>query len=165
LREWRAWQLHDAGADCLKIGAFTMRKIFLGLACALSVPAIVGVVSLSNAKEMQDKMMKNAVKPFSAAALMAAQKAGKPIIVSAHADWCPVCRAQAPIITMLTADPANADVVVLRADYDKQRADLKKLGVTGQSTLIAYQGSKEVGRTMGDTDKAKIMALFTATRS
>jgi thioredoxin 1 len=144
-------------------------RIALSLLAAAALAGGAGLTlysSPSNAKDMmkKDAMMKNSVKAFTPAALMAAQKAGKPIIVSAHAGWCPVCRAQAPILDKLTAMSDNADIVVLRADYDKQRADLKKLGVTGQSTLIGYRGTKEVSRTMGDTDEMKIAAVFAKVR-
>src|SRR4051794_18915025 len=39
--------------------------------------------------------------PFSAAAFKAAQAAGNPILVEIHADWCPTCKAQVPILDKL----------------------------------------------------------------
>lgn len=40
-------------------------------------------------------------KPFDAATFEAAQKAGKPILVAIHADWCSTCRAQDPVVSSL----------------------------------------------------------------
>jgi thiol-disulfide isomerase/thioredoxin len=99
------------------------------------------------------------VRPFSLAVLKAAQAAGKPVLVDAFAPWCPTCRAQAPTIDRLAADPAYRNLVILRLDYDNQTAEKKALGVTSQSTLIAYKGKQEVGRTLGMTDPAQLRAF------
>jgi hypothetical protein len=49
--------------------------------------------------------------------------------------------------------------VILRLDYDNQAAEKQALGITTQSTLIAYHGNKEVGRTVGITDPGQIKSL------
>ncbi|OQW74810.1 MAG: hypothetical protein BVN33_07570 [Proteobacteria bacterium ST_bin13] len=96
------------------------------------------------------------VQPFSLGALKAAQAAGKPVLVDAFAPWCPTCRAQAPTIDKLATDPAYKNLTILRLDYDNQTAEKKVLGITKQSTLIAYKGNKEVGRIVGITDPAQL---------
>jgi thiol-disulfide isomerase/thioredoxin len=96
------------------------------------------------------------VRPFSLAALKAAQAAGKPVLVDAFAPWCPTCRAQAPTIEKLATDPAYKDLQILRLDYDNQIAEKKVLGINKQSTLIAYKGNTEVGRVLGITDPGQI---------
>jgi len=103
------------------------------------------------------------VRPFSLAALKAAQARGEPILIDAFAPWCPTCRTQAPTIDALITDPAFAKLVVLRFDYDHQAAEKKLLGITHQSTLIAYKGSKETGRSAGITDSEQIRALAAST--
>ena len=100
------------------------------------------------------------VKPFTAAALKAAQDAGKPVVVDVTAPWCPTCKAQKPILSELVADPKYKDMVVLDVDFDSQKAALRQLNVRAQSTLVAYKGKAEVGRSTGDTDKASIGQLF-----
>ena len=99
------------------------------------------------------------VRPFSLVALKAAQAKGEPVLVDAFAPWCPTCRAQGPTIDALATDPAYAKLVILRLDYDHQDAEKKLLGITHQSTLIAYKGGKETGRSVGVTDPARIKAL------
>ncbi|HUX27112.1 MAG TPA: thioredoxin family protein [Burkholderiales bacterium] len=99
-----------------------------------------------------------AVKPFDQAGFEAAQNAGKPILVEIHADWCPTCRAQDPVISELLRDPKNAGFVVLRVDFDNQKAVVKHFHVQYQSTLIVFKGKKEVSRSTGETRKAEIAA-------
>jgi thiol-disulfide isomerase/thioredoxin len=96
------------------------------------------------------------VRPFSLGALHAAQAAGKPVLVDAFAPWCPTCRAQAPTIDKLATDPAYKNLQILRLDYDNQTAEKKVLGISKQSTLIAFKGNKEVGRVLGITDPGQI---------
>jgi thioredoxin 1 len=99
-------------------------------------------------------------KPFSADALAQAQQDGKPILVDIAADWCPTCRAQAPILKQLTGDPKFKDMVVLKMDFDSQKADVRALRASQQSTLIVYKGATETGRSIGDTNPQSIEALL-----
>ncbi len=99
------------------------------------------------------------VKPFSVAALAAAQAHGDAVLVDAFAPWCPICRAQAPTIESMTTDPAYARVQILHLDYDHQAAEKKLLGIKMQSTLIAFHGRRETGRLVGVTDPAQIRQL------
>jgi len=51
--------------------------------------------------------------PFDSAGFDALQKAGKPILVLVHADWCPTCRAQAPVISDLLKEPRFSRIAAL----------------------------------------------------
>jgi thiol-disulfide isomerase/thioredoxin len=96
--------------------------------------------------------------PFDAKAFEEAKVAGKTILIDVYASWCPVCKKQQPIIGQLEKDrPA---LVVYTLDFDRDKAALKALGVQSQSTLIVFKGTKEVGRSTGDTDPARISALL-----
>jgi thioredoxin 1 len=99
-------------------------------------------------------------KPFTPAALSAAQKDGKSILVDISAPWCPTCRAQKPILEELTAAPQFKDLVVLQVDFDSQKADVRALKAQSQSTLIAFKGAAEAGRSVGDTNQSSIAALL-----
>jgi thiol-disulfide isomerase/thioredoxin len=98
-------------------------------------------------------------KPYSAEAFAAAQKDGKSILVDIFAPWCPTCRAQAPILDKLTAEPRFKDLVVFKVDFDNQAADVNALRSQRQSTLIAFKGAKETDRSVGDTNAASIGKL------
>ena len=78
--------------------------------------------------------------PYTPGAFGEAQKAGKPILVEIHADWCPTCRAQAPIISDLRKNPRLKDLVVFRVDFDGQKDVVKQFGARMQSTLIVFKG-------------------------
>jgi len=100
------------------------------------------------------------VTPFTDAAFKAAQAEGKPILVAIHASWCPICAKQRPIMSQLEAEPAFKSLVVLMVDFDTQKDIVQALGANKQSTLIAFHGQKEVGRSVGVTDPAAIKGLF-----
>lgn len=95
-------------------------------------------------------------KPFDQAGFEAAQRAGGPILVEVHADWCSVCRKQEPIVSELLRDPARAKFTVFRVDFDRQKDIVKRLGVRYQSTLIVFKGATEVARSTGVTKREEI---------
>jgi thioredoxin 1 len=93
-------------------------------------------------------------KTFSPDAFAAAEKAGKPIFVGIHASWCPICKKQEPILSELMADPKFKNLVYFVVDFDSQKDAVKFFGARMQSTLVAFKGDKETGRSVGDTDRA-----------
>ena len=124
----------------------TTRRLFLASAAALA--CLPGVA------------MAAAAAPFTAAAFAAAQKSGKSILVNVHADWCPTCQAQAPILSQLAAMPDFKDFAIFRVDFDAQKDVLRSLGVRSQSTLIVFKGGKEMTRSVGYTDRPGIEAML-----
>jgi thiol-disulfide isomerase/thioredoxin len=102
-------------------------------------------------------------KPFDATAFAAAQKAGKPILIHVHATWCPTCKAQTPILDQLTNDAKFKDLAFFIVDFDSQKDLVQKFGARMQSTLVAFKGNKETGRSAGDTNRASITALVNST--
>jgi|SRR5215831_15408536 thiol-disulfide isomerase/thioredoxin len=126
------------------------------LFAALSTAAAAGAVFATSALATETK-------PFTPDAFAAAQKAGKPILVDVHASWCPICAKQKPILGELTADPKFKNLVFFVVDYDSQKDAVKSFGVRMQSTLIAFKGEHETGRSVGDTDRSSIAALLNKT--
>ena len=102
----------------------------------------------------------NGAVPFSAEAFKAAQEQGGPILVEIHADWCPTCKAQNPILDKLTAEPKFKDLKIFRVDFDAMKPVVKQFGAQMQSTLIVFKGAREQGRSVGDTKEASIAALL-----
>lgn len=101
--------------------------------------------------------------PYTQAEFDRLTEAGKPVVLAVHADWCPTCKAQKPILSKLLAKPAYRDVTMLTIDFDHSKPLLQKLHVATQSTLIGYRGTHEVARTVGDTTEQGIDALLAKT--
>ncbi len=127
-----------------------MKKILRATAFLFGLFAMLAVSVPSFAADRSD---------YSQAKFDAATKAGKPVLIEVWASWCPVCRAQDPIIQSLMKEPEFAGLTILTVDFDKEKALLRTLNVAKQSTLIAFKGTTETGRTTGDTSPAGIRAL------
>jgi thioredoxin 1 len=98
--------------------------------------------------------------PFDQAAFDKAVAAGQPVIVQFHADWCPTCKTQAPIVAEILKDPKMKDVQLFVADFDKEKALKKSLRVSTQSTFVVFKGGKEVARSTGQTARPAIESTF-----
>ena len=86
--------------------------------------------------------------------------AGLPVAVVFHADWCPTCRAQAPLLKDLAQQPEFAPVTLYIANYDTEKGLKKFLGVTKQSTIVVFKGGKEAARSTGDTQESSLANLL-----
>ncbi len=126
--------------------SFARRSVLIAFA-SIGFAAIIPAVALQATK-------------FTPAALAEAQKSGKAILVEISAPWCPTCKAQKPILDRLLGSEKFKSFVTLEMDFDSQKDDLKAVKAQMQSTLIVYKGSKEVGRSAGDTNPATIEALL-----
>jgi thioredoxin 1 len=93
---------------------------------------------------------------YSDAAFQAAAASGKPFVIEFHADWCPTCRAQAPVLRSLS----SGKFTILTVNYDGQKNVVKKFGVRRQSTLIVFKNGKEVGRAVGITSEDAVGKLL-----
>lgn len=120
----------------------------------------IAVVALASMAYSAGAVLAFDEKPFSQATFEAAQSSGKPVLVDVFAPWCPVCKAQQVVLGGLKQDPKYADLTVLKVDFDNQPDVLKSFNVRQQSTLIAFKGKTETGRSAGDTNKASIEALI-----
>lgn len=85
---------------------------------------------------------------------------GKPLIVHTDATWCPVCRKQKALLSAIEAEPRFSHLTVLVVDIDADKGIMKSLGLSKRSVFVAYKGTQEVGRSIADTDKESIEALF-----
>jgi len=102
-------------------------------------------------------------KAFDAASFKAAQSAGDSILVDVFAPWCPTCKAQQQVFDTLKDKPELAKLTVFKVDFDNQPDVVKSFGARMQSTLIAYKGTTETGRSAGDTNPQSIEALLAST--
>ena len=100
------------------------------------------------------------IKPFTAADFAAEQAAGKQVAVQFHADWCPTCKAQGAALQTLKNDPALANVTLLQANYDTEKALKQDMKIRTQSTFVVFKGKTEVARSAGVTEADKIKATL-----
>jgi thiol-disulfide isomerase/thioredoxin len=91
-----------------------------------------------------------------------ALKSGAPLVVHVHADWCPVCRRQEPILKSLSTDSATSGARQFVVNFDKEKAFLTANNVPSQSVILVFKGGKETARLAGETDAAKIKSTIVA---
>jgi len=103
-------------------------------------------------------------RPFTDQAFKAAQDAGRAVLVQIHADWCPTCKAQVPILDRFSAQAPYSGIERLRVDFDAQKNVVRRFKATSQSTLILYKGHEEIARSVGETDESRIRAMFDGAR-
>ncbi len=89
----------------------------------------------------------------------AAQASGKTLVVDVHAGWCPTCRAQAPILDELRGENKDANVIFVRVDFDKDKAFLRAHRIPRQSTIVVFKGTKEVARSIAETDRQRLRSV------
>ncbi len=85
---------------------------------------------------------------------------GMPVAVVLHADWCPTCRAQAPVLRELAGTPEFQGLAILVADFDQEKGLRQALNVSQQSTIVTFSGGHEVARASGYTDRERIAPLL-----
>jgi thioredoxin 1 len=130
------------------------RAIRLVLVCAALVAAAAAAP-----RGQQMMVPANDARPFTQEAFDAAAAEGKTILVDFYAPWCPVCRAQEPKVkARLNADFKH--VVAFRVDYDSNAALRKAMNVQKQSTLILFEGRRELARLSYTSEDKAIDALF-----
>ncbi|MBU6456062.1 MAG: thioredoxin family protein [Bradyrhizobium sp.] len=100
---------------------------------------------------------------FDAVSFKTAQERGARILVDISATWCPTCMVQKLIIDSFAEQPANSDLVIFAVDFDSQKPVVRQFGAQSQSTLIAFRGKTETGRSVGDTNPGSIASLVQST--
>jgi thioredoxin 1 len=98
--------------------------------------------------------------PFNQAQFDHAKAAGQPVVVYFHADWCPTCRVQQPIVARLAVEPQLKPVTIFEADFDTETTLEKTLNVGQQSTFVVFKGGHEVTRSTGQTQEPAIRAIL-----
>lgn len=93
---------------------------------------------------------------YDEAEFMMAQKKGKTIVVDVYADWCPTCRAQAPILDELRTEKQSSDVLFVKVNFDDEKAFLRANRIPRQSTVLVFKGMDEVARSIAETNRTRL---------
>ena len=87
-----------------------------------------------------------------------AQLDGKTVVINSWNETCTTCKAQ--IIILDQAENEFKDVLFLSFEQTKDKDIAKQLGIDYWTTIVVYKNNKEVHRSIGQTDKAKIYELI-----
>jgi thioredoxin 1 len=98
--------------------------------------------------------------PYTDAKFDELTKAKQHVIVDVHADWCPTCRAQQPVLKQVVSAPPYDAYTVLVVNFDTQQDALKRFNVVRQSTLVVFSGTEERARSTGYIDTKSIDILL-----
>ncbi|MEL6528629.1 MAG: thioredoxin family protein [Pseudomonadota bacterium] len=96
---------------------------------------------------------------YDEAEFMMAQGKGKTIVVDVYADWCPTCRAQAPILDELRKERQNGNTLFVKVNFDKEKAFLRTHRIPRQSTVLVFKGKKEVARSIAQTNRSALRGV------
>ena len=83
-----------------------------------------------------------------------AQTSGKTVVINSWNKTCSTCAKQVIILDQAKKD--FEDVVFLSYEQTKDKEIAKLLDIDYWTTIVVYKNNKEVSRSIGQTNKAKI---------
>ena len=87
-----------------------------------------------------------------------AQLEGKTVVINSWNETCTTCKAQIKILDQ--AENEFKDVLFLSFEQTKDKEIAKQLGIDYWTTIVVYKDNKEIHRSIGQMDKAKIYELI-----
>jgi thioredoxin 1 len=81
------------------------------------------------------------------------------VLVDFYAQWCPPCRALAPLLERFATENAER-VKVVKVDSDADEDLAATFGIRTIPTLIAFQDGQEVARAINPQSRAKLEELI-----
>ncbi|MDC1130105.1 thioredoxin family protein [Candidatus Pelagibacter sp.] len=87
-----------------------------------------------------------------------AQLEGKTVVINSWEKSCTTCQRQIKILDQ--AQKEFEDIIFLSFEQTVDKDIAKQLGIDYWTTIVVYKNNKEVYRSIGQTDKAKIYELI-----
>ena len=87
-----------------------------------------------------------------------AQLEGKTVVINSWEKSCTTCKRQIKILDQ--AENEFKDVLFLSFEQTKDKDIAKQLDIDYWTTIVVYKNNKEVYRSIGQTNKAKIYELI-----
>lgn len=138
-----------------------VRKFISGSALLLIVAAILlGRLAYMNLRS--DDPLPFGFEQYEAAAFANAQASGALIMVDVYASWCPTCLAQHKVLESFLADPELKEIKGFRVDFDDDADFIRAHRVNTQSTIIMFDGTRELSRSVGLTNDDAIQSQVRA---
>lgn len=87
------------------------------------------------------------MREVTAAEVAELQKNGKKIMVDFFAHWCGPCKVLIPRLEKMSEQYDNVEFVKVNVDENREYA--QQLGIRGVPTVIIYDGTQEISRSVG----------------
>lgn len=87
------------------------------------------------------------------------EKDNAPILVDFWAEWCPPCRALAPVIEEL-AEEYQGKVRFAKLNVDEARDTAMRFGIRSIPTLILFKDGKKINELNGNQPKDRIRTML-----
>lgn len=100
--------------------------------------------------------------PFTQARFDELQRENALVLVDVWAPWCPTCAQQQPLIAAYQAAHPEANLRVLRVDFDSQKDVVTQFDAPRQSTLILYKGTEREWFSVAETRQDALFAALDA---
>ena len=87
-----------------------------------------------------------------------AQLEGKTVVINSWNETCTTCKRQIKILNQAQKD--FSDIIFLSFEQTVDKDTAKQFGIDYWTTIVVYKNNKEVHRSIGQTNKAKIYELI-----
>ena len=87
-----------------------------------------------------------------------AQSDGKTVVINSWNETCTTCKRQIKILNQAQKD--FSDIIFLSFEQTVDKDIAKQFGIDYWTTIVVYKNNKEVHRSIGQTNKAKIYELI-----
>ncbi|MDR2503476.1 MAG: TlpA family protein disulfide reductase [Deltaproteobacteria bacterium] len=89
------------------------------------------------------------LEPESLSGLISEQGAGKVVVITVFASWCPPCREEFPLLVKLRNEAAEKDLFMAGISADEHMFELRAFLIRQSVNFPIYTGSPQVFRIMG----------------
>jgi thioredoxin 1 len=86
-------------------------------------------------------------------------RAERPVLLDVSTEWCPPCRALAPVVAAVAHDLRDR-LKVVAVDAEAAPRVTSALGVRAFPTLVVFVGGREVARRVGALPRRQLDALL-----
>lgn len=98
--------------------------------------------------------------PFTEARFAELKRSGELVLVDVAASWCGTCVIQSEILAEYQEQNPEAPLRILQVDFDQQKQTVAALQAPSQSTLILFQGEREIWRSVAEMRRDVIFSVL-----